>query len=39
MVKDATIFTKFDIRSRYNNIRIKEGDQWKANFITSKELF
>ena len=39
MVKDATIFTKFDIRSRYNNIRIKEGDQWKATFITSKGLF
>ena len=39
MVKDATIFTKFNIRSRYNNIRIKEGDQWKAAFITSKGLF
>ena len=39
MVKDATISTKFDIRSRYNNIRIKEGDQWKATFITSKGLF
>ena len=39
MVKDATIFTKFDIRSGYNNIRIKEGDQWKATFITSKGLF
>ena len=39
MVKDATIFTKFDIWSGYNNIRIKEGDQWKATFITSKGLF
>ena len=39
MVKDATIFTKFDIQSGYNNIRIKEGDQWKATFITSKGLF
>ena len=39
MVKDATISTKFDIRSRHNNIRIKEGDQWKATFITSKGLF
>ena len=39
MVKDATIFTKFDIQSRYNNIRIREGDQWKATFITSKGLF
>ena len=39
MVKDTTIFTKFNIWSRYNNIRIKEGDQWKAAFITSKGLF
>ena len=39
MVKDTTILTKFDIQSRYNNIRIKEGDQWKAAFITSKGLF
>ena len=38
-VKDATIFTKFNIQSGYNNIRIKEGDQWKATFITSKGLF
>ena len=38
-VKDAQLFTKFDIQSRYNNIRIKEGDQWKAAFITSKGLF
>ena len=39
MVKDATIFTKFDIQSGYNNIRIKEGGQWKATFIMSKGLF
>ena len=39
MVKDATIFTRFSIRSGYNNIRIKEGDQWKAAYITSKGLF
>ena len=38
-VKDATIFIKFDIQSRYNNIRIKDRDQWKAAFITSKGLF
>ena len=38
-VKDATIFTKFDTRSGYNNIRIKDSDQWKATFITSKGLF
>lgn len=37
-VKDTTIFTKFNIKSGYNNIQIKEGDQWKAAFITSKRL-
>ena len=38
-VKDVTIFTKFDVQSGYNNIRIREGDQWKAAFITLKGLF
>ena len=38
-VKDATIFTKFNVQSGYNNFQIKEGDQWKAAFITSKGLF
>ena len=33
------MFTKFDIQSGYNNIRIREGDQWKAAFITLKGLF
>jgi hypothetical protein len=29
-----TLFTKFDIRMGYNNIRIAEGDQEKAMFTT-----
>src|SRR6267154_3393617 len=29
-----SLFTKFDIRMGYNNIRIKEGDQEKAAFTT-----
>ena len=37
--KDAKIFTKFDIRWGYNNLRIKDGDQWKAAFITHRGLF
>ena len=38
-VKDAKVFTKFDIQWGYNNIRIRDGDQWKAAFITHKGLF
>jgi hypothetical protein len=32
-------FTKFDICWEYNNIRIKDGDQWKATFKTNRGLF
>ena len=32
-------FTKFDVRWGYNNVRIKEGDEWKAAFITPLGLF
>ena len=32
-------FTKLDVRWGYNNIRIKDGDQWKAAFKTNKGLF
>lgn len=35
----AKIFTKFDVRWGYNNIRIKEADQWKAVFITNRGSF
>ena len=33
------IFTKMDLRWGYNNVRIKEGDKWKAAFTTLEELF
>ena len=33
-IEDAWVFTKFDVRWGYNNIRIKKGDQWKAAFKT-----
>ena len=38
-LKGSKYFTKLDIRWGYNNVRIKEGDEWKAAFITNKGLF
>jgi hypothetical protein len=38
-VKDASLFSKFDICWGYNNVCIKPGDEWKAAFITNKGLF
>jgi len=33
------IFTKIDLRWGYNNMRIKEGDEWKAAFMTLEGSF
>ncbi len=38
-LQGRSLFTKFDIRWGYNNIQIKEGDEWKAAFKTPKGLF
>ena len=38
-LRGCTLFAKFDIRWGYNNVRIKNGDQWKAAFITNQGLF
>jgi hypothetical protein len=35
----CTLFTKFDVHWGYNNVRIKEGDKWKAAFLTPEGLF
>jgi len=31
------VFTKLDLRWSYNNIRIREGYEWKAAFTTPEE--
>jgi len=33
------VFTKMDLRWGYNNVRIKEGDEWKVVFTTPEGLF
>ena len=38
-LRDAKVFSKMDVRWGYNNIRIKEGDEWKAAFRTNLGLF
>jgi hypothetical protein len=38
-LKGACYFTKFDVRWGYNNVRIREGDEWKAAFHTNRGLF
>ena len=38
-VRGAKIFTKLDLKSVYNLIRIKEGDEWKTAFHMHYSLF
>ena len=38
-LRQFSLFTKFDVQWGYNNIRIREGDEWKAAFITPLGLF
>ena len=38
-LKGSRIFSKLDVRWGYNNVRIKEGDEWKAAFRTNRGLF
>ena len=38
-LQGKTLFSKFDIRWGYNNIRIKEEDRWKAAFKTPFGLY
>src|SRR5882672_8635010 len=38
-IKEAKFFSKLDIHWGYNNIRIKEGDEWKGAFRTNRDSF
>ena len=38
-LKDAKYFNKLDLIWGYNNVQIKESNEWKAAFLTNKELF
>ena len=38
-LQGARYFTKCDVRWGYNNIRVKQGHEWKAAFVTNRGLF
>jgi hypothetical protein len=38
-LKDVHYFTMLDVRWRYNNVCIHEGNKWKAAFPTNRGLF
>jgi len=38
-LKEARYFNKLNLIWEYNNVQIKEGDEWKAAFLTNKGLF
>jgi len=38
-LRGAKYFTKLDVRWGFNNVRMKEGDEWKAAFQTNRGLF
>jgi hypothetical protein len=38
-LKGARYFTNLDVCWGYNNVRIREGDEWKATFRTNRGLF
>ena len=38
-LKEAKYFNKLDLIWEYNNIQIKEEDEWKVAFLTNKRLF
>jgi hypothetical protein len=35
----ANYFSKIDLKRRYHQIRVREGDEWKTSFKTNEGLF
>jgi len=38
-IRIKKVFMKIDLRWGYNNVRIKEGDEWKTTFMTPERSF
>src|SRR6202522_4326685 len=38
-LQGAKYFTKLDVRWGFNNVRMKDGDEWKAAFWTNRGLY
>ena len=38
-LQGARYFTKLDVQWGFNNVRMKEGDEWKAAFRTNRGLY
>jgi hypothetical protein len=38
-LKGSKLFTKIDLQWGYNNVCIKEGDEWKATFVCHRGSF